>query len=581
MLSSDRSMMRAVELCFVDSHGKRNESWVLLLCVVAAQILRGKSSTVLSHLSTKQLGSWNTRGFVRATITHAMALVLLSPVDFFYNYVLRRLKLLWSKRLNDVLLHRFIRPNNPNEPNPDQHIASDVDKLVDLFLDLFLETFQAGVHLYFYTRILNKLSTSLSRTTVAASIVGTLGVGFIGRKLPRLYSEEIESFNDYRYALTRTREYSESILFYGGQDEEISKLQNRHRVKQEKTFIRKSKRDFVGVTSKLYRQLAAAIPFMMLHREINPAIELHLTHGHSHSHHTPTSSSSMSKVLQASGSFNEVLFHLMIIAENLNDFSRLQTLSTEVGLLLKIETPTSPVIRMDIIYESDNAWLSLQNPPSPVVGMDIIYGNDNAWLSLQSLTVLCKGRSLVQDLSLEMFRGDSILITGDSGIGKTTMLRAILGIWETGTGTVSRHSDIFFIPQKPYMTLGSLRNQLIYPLESKNLDNETLRNALVRVGLESLTDALEKVCDWSNELSLGEQQKIGFARLIISKPEFCILDEATSSCDVDSENSMYNIVKDTCLSWISVGHRQSITKFHSSQLRLLREGKWTIGNLNL
>ena len=189
-------------------------------------------------------------------------------------------------------------------------------------------------------------------------------------------------------------------------------------------------------------------------------------------------------------------------------------------------------------------------------------------------------RTLFCNVSLVVGTGDHLLITGNSGTGKSSLLRAIAGLWTRGTGEVTRPltAETMFLPQRPYCTLGSLRQQLVYPAtaegwaEGGGTDAELLR-ALEDVQLPALAgsgaEGLDEVRDWGDELSLGEQQRLAFARVLVRKPQLAILDEATSALDLGTEAAMYGALgRSAGLTYVSVGHRPSLLRFHAARLRL-------------
>ncbi|MEM7758839.1 MAG: ATP-binding cassette domain-containing protein, partial [Cyanobacteria bacterium P01_A01_bin.40] len=168
-----------------------------------------------------------------------------------------------------------------------------------------------------------------------------------------------------------------------------------------------------------------------------------------------------------------------------------------------------------------------------------------------------------------------------SGCGKSSLLRAIAGLWNSGTGTIYRPdlSEMIFLPQKPYMILGTLRRQLIYPHDDFEISEHQLNHALEAVNLADLAErsgGFEVEKDWDEILSLGEQQRLAFARILINKPRYVVLDEATSALDIKNESSLYRYLIDTNITFISVGHRPSLVKYHHWLLEMQSGENWEL-----
>nr|KAF6385773.1 ATP binding cassette subfamily D member 4 [Myotis myotis] len=205
-------------------------------------------------------------------------------------------------------------------------------------------------------------------------------------------------------------------------------------------------------------------------------------------------------------------------------------------------------------------------------------------------------KPLIKDLSLKISEGQSLLITGNTGTGKTSLLRVLGGLWASTRGSMQMLVDfgphgVLFLPQKPFFTDGTLREQVIYPLkeiypDSGSTDDERIMRFLELAGLSDLvarTEGLDHQVDWNwyDVLSPGEMQRLSFARLFYLQPKYAVLDEATSALTEEVESELYRIGQQLGITFISVGHRRSLEKFHSWLLKLCGEGRWELTRIKV
>lgn len=190
------------------------------------------------------------------------------------------------------------------------------------------------------------------------------------------------------------------------------------------------------------------------------------------------------------------------------------------------------------------------------------------------------GHALIADLDLRLRAGQALLIKGPSGSGKTTLLRALAGLWPYAEGEVRRPlgNQALFLSQRPYLPLGDLRTAIAYPAPGTPADDARMQQALRQVNLAHLTERLEVSNDWSNILSVGEQQRLAFARLLFNRPQVVFLDESTSAMDEGLEHALYSLLRsempDTLL--VSVGHRSTLATFHTHRLEMDGQGAWSL-----
>lgn len=267
-------------------------------------------------------------------------------------------------------------------------------------------------------------------------------------------------------------------------------------------------------------------------------------------------------ISQAGFAFDRVLEALSIVV---SEFERLSLFAAGVNRLATfadaIETPTAA-----------------RQP-----GATFIDTVEDSRLALEHVTLLTPNyqRTLVRDLLVTVQPGEGLVIVGQSGAGKSSLLRAIAGLWNSGTGCIVRPKleEMLFLPQRPYMILGSLRSQLLYPNTNREVGEDELRQVLEQVNLASLPDRVggfDVELDWADVLSLGEQQRLAFARLLVTKPRYAILDEATSALDLKNEASLYRQLQSTATVFISVGHRSSLLQYHKYVLELEGDTSWRL-----
>lgn len=262
-------------------------------------------------------------------------------------------------------------------------------------------------------------------------------------------------------------------------------------------------------------------------------------------------------VAQASSSFRSVLAAFALIILQFEQLSSLVAATNRVAILQTYLTAEK--IFASTIDNSKDSHIKLEH------------------LTLQTPDYQT---TLVQDLSVAIKPKNNLLIVGASGVGKSSLLRAIAKLWQSGTGLISKpaSNEIFFLPQKPYMVLGTLKKQILYPQVDKKIEDQILRETFKKVNLFHFIERfdLDTEKEWSTIMSLGEQQRLAFARLLIAKPKYAILDEATSALDSKNEELLYQLLQEANITYISVGHRISLVKYHQQILKLKSDKSWEL-----
>jgi putative ATP-binding cassette transporter len=477
------------------------------------------------------------------------------PIGVYYRWVEERLALLWREWMAQHLVKRYFNNRayyrlrgSESVDNPDQRISEDVRNFTTQSLSFLLILLNSSITLITFIGVLWLISSTLVVILVVYAIAGTVISILIGRKLVRLYYHQYEKEANFRYGLVRVRDNAESIAFFRGEKREHLDLFNRltSAVANMRLIIIRNRR--LGFFTNSYNYLALLLPIMV----VAPMFM--------------RGEVAFGVISQTMGAFAQVLAAFTLIITQFNG------ISTYLASVQRLGTLWDQLDEHDT--EEERIAFEDQNTPT----------EDSRIVKLDKLTICTPGnaRVLVKDLSFSLAAKQSLMIMGPSGTGKSSVLRTIAGLWPGGGGSLERpaFAHLMFLPQRPYMVEGSLREQLLYPYPDRGATNADIRRVVAQVNLAEIftrvDDDLERVLDWSNVLSLGEQQRIAFARLFLRKPLFAFLDEATSALDEDNQADLYQQVKDSGIGFISVGHRKTLVDFHDHLLLLDRSGSWTI-----
>ncbi len=483
--------------------------------------------------------------FYHLMILFGTWIVLFVPIAAFYPYITGLLQIDWRDWLTESFVGRMFKHNalyhimrDHTVDNPDQRISEDVNSFTGGALNYSMTVLQAIVTAITFFGILWVISHWLAVCLIGYAIAGTWLAVVIGRRLVVINFNQQRYEADYRFALVHARDNAEAIALYQGARDEAKQLRGRFAgvVKNFKLLLL-WQRHLMFFTSA-YDNVAGLVPYFVL-----------------------------------AGAYFSGRFELGEFTQAAYAFSVLQgSLSLVVDQFQALTDYASVVNRLAAFEQYCAAAGQAENGDAARIEMV----QDESKVALQELTLATPDglRVLQRNLSLAVGKGDAVLLTGPSGIGKTSLMRAIAGLWEFGRGRILRppSEQMMFMPQKPYLILGSIRQQLQYP-RAENIRDEELLEVLRQVDLAHLPaqfGGLDVEHNWADVLSGGEQQRLAFARLLLNRPRFAILDEATSALDLAAEERLYKRLSCVPTTIISIGHRPSLRKFHKRTIELSR-----------
>ena len=501
------------------------------------------------------LQNYDKDGFVSAIGTFCLLATFYVCVAVYEIYMQQLLEIKWRRWLTQEYLQSWLHKRSyyqmqllgNSADNPDQRISEDVRLFVNLALRLSLGLLKATVTLCSFILILWNLSGSLSIpigenevsipgymvwVAIIYATVGTWLTTKIGHPLVGLNFSQQRYEADFRFSLVRLRENGESIALYGGESQEQANLLNRfHMVVTNFRDIMLRQKKLTWFSSG-YSQIAVIFPLVVAApRYFSKEIQL-------------------GGLLQTAEAFGRVQDALSFFVDSYSLLAEWQAV----------------INRLTGFGNSMNSAQKISEQET----IKITYGTESEIEVSQLQINLPNGERLLQNLNLTINQGDSLLIMGRSGCGKSTLIRTLAGIWPFGQGaiTIPEGQSLLFLPQRPYLPLGTLRESVLYPYGPNFTTEEHIRRVMELCKLNEFIDQLDDVEDWSHVLSLGEQQKIAFVRAVLQQPNWLFLDEATSAIDEGTERELYNLVrihlKNTAV--ISVGHRSTLIDYHNRKL---------------
>src|SRR5215212_645814 len=508
----------------------------------------------------------NTEAFISQLGVFLVIIAVLLVLVVAQTWLQERFKIRLRERLTHILLDDWLRPNRAYQlgligksgAQPDQRMQEDCRLFAEFSTELGVGMLQSSLLLVSFMSVLWALSSAATFTFHGEAIVipgymvwvaiGYAGIGsgltwLVGRPLIRINTVRYAREADLRFALVRVNESAESVSLYSGETDE------RRNLEVFLAEVLKVTRRLSGALARLtwitsgYGWFAIVVPIIAA------------APGYF------AGTLSFGEMMMVVGAFNQVQAALRYFVDN---FPKIADWRSAV---LRVATFRQAALDIELI---DAEAQRIEVKPHP-----------EGWLAFEGLSIaLSDGSIIIEDATAEIRPGERVQITGASGSGKSTLFRAIAGLWPWGSGVIKipPGEQMMFLPQRPYLPLGTLRASVCYPAAPDTFSDETVKDALKRCALGEFVTELERNERWDRTLSLGQQQRIAFARVLLHKPRWVFMDEATSALDDNNQATMLSLLEEELagVTVLSIGHRPGLEEFHTRTLHIRKTDEGAI-----
>ncbi len=545
---------------------RSDERWsgrILLGAVIAIELATVAIHVILNQwynrfYNTLQDRNWD--AFVSAILFFCVLAAVFTILSVYQLYLNQWLQIRWRRWMTQTYLSQWLNSANHYRmqllgdaaDNPDQRIAEDLQLFVQYTLSISIGLLNSIVTLGSFVVILWTLSAAaplhlfganfdipgyLVWAALIYAVIGTALTHLIGWRLIPLNFQQQRFEADFRYNLVRTRENAEQIAALGGEAAEREHHLNRFGSVVANWLALMQRQKQLTFFTQSYSQASVIFPYVI----VSPAYF--------------SGAVQLGGLMQTASAFNSVQ----------------SALSYFITAYRQIAEWRAVIERLNGFEQAIAAGRAAAITP-PVV--EVVSGERGRAFTINGLKVrLAAGEPIVDAEYIVFPAGVSVLVTGPSGSGKSTLFRAIAGIWPFGSGRVMvpEGAKVMLLPQRPYFPLTTLTEAIGYPAEAGTFDGGSVAEAIVAVGLPELVERLEEEAHWNRILSLGEQQRLAIARVLLHAPDYLFLDEATASLDEPAEAILYRLLQDRLkgMTIISIGHRSTLGAFHHRRVELV------------